>query len=85
MVTKKPIPPDEFAQRSLDEPDSGDARAKLRDLAEHSDTLVKIAESHVRWQWLRTLLKSLITWAGIALALLAALRDEVVALFRGGP
>lgn len=87
MAPRKPISPDEFAQRSLDGADSGDTRARLREIAEHRDNLVEISEGRDRWRWLRGGIKTFIIWAGAGLAAFAAFREQIIALFSrtGGP
>lgn len=88
MGPRKPpelFDPELYRQRSLELPSEGETRASLRDIAEHAETLSKIAVSHERWAWLRSLLGSTVTWAGVALALALSLRDEILGWFgRGG-
>ena len=63
--------------------------AALRELLPYAETIREGAISRDRWRWLRSLSGSTITWAGIGLAFLASLKDEIVdgfrATFGGGP
>lgn len=87
MVRKPPEPPhapEPFRQRTLENHEDGELRGQLRDLADHGPALIAIAVSRERWAWLRSLLGSTLTWAGIALAFLVALKDEIADWFNGG-
>lgn len=75
---------EEHRQRNLNGSEDGETRARLRDLAEHSEVLVAVAISHERWKWLRSLLGSSLTWAGIALAFAISLKDEILHALGGG-
>ena len=84
MSPSKPEPPDREHQ-----PFAPEEIAALRELLPHAETIKEGAISRARWRWLRSLSGSTVTWAGISLALLASLKEEIgatiSALFKGNP
>lgn len=76
-----PRRPHENDQRPL-EPEE---LSRLRTILPYIETLQQVSISRERWKWLRSLSGSTVTWAVAALALFAALKEEIVALFKGAP
>lgn len=81
MISKNRPPDVERDQ----EPLAPEEIATVRELLPYAETIKEGAVSRDRWRWLRSLSGSMVTWAGIGLALLASMKDEITALFKGNP
>lgn len=93
MPPRKPPPPDpvsdeEWDRRSLEleDPDSGDRRHKLRQLADRADVLLEMAESRERWAVFRAIAKKFVIGTAALVAAMSAFKDEIRSLWPwGGP
>lgn len=90
MVTRKgrpgaePIPLELQRQDSLEGPENGYMRAALRDVGDHSVTLVEVAHGYDRWRWLKGRLFAFGGWLVAFVAGFALLKDTILGWFSSG-